>query len=197
MRKGEICIMKNDNLKKVKDKLFIGFVFLMAILVIGTITIVARKNAAEYENIVMTETKDIKFVNPLKNVEVVKDYSQTKLQFNSTLKQWEAHKAVDLKGNVGDEVLAVSGGKVVSVETSHLLGTTVTIEHASGFKTVYASLNEKVNVKARDTVESGEVIGTLDNTAKGELEEGVHLHFELLKDGKKVDPNLYFTFGQK
>jgi len=189
--------MKNDNLKKVKDKLFIGFVFLMAILVIGTITIVARKNAAEYENIVMTETKDIKFVNPLKNVEVVKDYSQTKLQFNSTLKQWEAHKAVDLKGNVGDEVLAVSGGKVVSVETSHLLGTTVTIEHASGFKTVYASLNEKVNVKAGDTVKSGEVIGTLDNTAKGELEEGVHLHFELLKDGKKIDPNLYFTFGQK
>lgn len=189
--------MKNDNLKKVKDRLFIGFVVLMSILVIGTITFVAKKNSADQQEIVMTDTKDIKFVNPLKTVEVVKDYAQSKLQFNSTLKQWEAHKAVDLKGNIGDEVLACADGKVLSVENSHLLGTTVTIEHSSGFKTVYASLNEKVNVKAGDTIKAGEVIGTLDNSAKGELNEGVHLHFELLKDGKKIDPNLYFTFGQK
>lgn len=189
--------MKNDNLNKIKDKLFIVFVLLMAVLVVGTITIVANKSSEDYNELIATDVNDIKFVNPLNNVEVIKDYSQTKLQFNSTLKQWEAHKAVDLKAEMGDSVMAVASGKVESIEASHLLGTTITIAHSNGFKSVYASLNEKVNVSVGDTVKAGEMIGTVDDTAKGESKQGTHLHFELKQNDKKIDPNLYFSFGQK
>ena len=49
----------------------------------------------------------ISFILPLENYELTKDFSKTNLKYNATLKQWEAHKAVDLKASEGERVLAV------------------------------------------------------------------------------------------
>lgn len=186
-----------DNLKKLKDSLFVGLIIVLSIFVVGTIVFATKDNSEDFSSIVMAGAEEVKFVNPLEKSEVLKDYSAERLQFNSTLKQWEAHKGVDLKANVGDKVFAIAGGKITSVETTHLMGTTITIEHKNGFVSSYSSLNSQVQLKVGDSVKAGDVIGTIDNSAKGEVEEGVHLHFELKKEGKKVDPNLYFSFGQK
>ncbi len=188
--------MKN-NLKKLKDGLFVSFVIIMALIVVGTIAIVSRSEDKEFSSIVMAGAGETKFVSPLDNCEVIKDFAADRLQFNSTLKQWEAHKAVDLKAEIGTNVMAVCDGKVLSIETTHLKGTTITIEHSGGFVSSYSSLNSEVDVKVGDSVKAGTVIGKVDNSAKGEALQESHLHFELIKDGKKVDPNLYFTFGQK
>ena len=189
--------MKKVDLKKIKEGVFAFVVCFMCILVVGTIAIIANDGLNSAEEIVMTDSKEISFVNPLENVEVVKDYSENRLQFNSTLKQWEAHKAIDLKAAVGTKVFAVESGEIVGIETTHLYGTTITIKHADGFESRYSSLSDKVSVSVGDKVSAGAEIGTVDNSAKGELEGGSHLHFELLKNEKKVDPNLYFSFGQK
>ena len=188
--------MKN-NLKKLKDVLFVGFVVFMSALVVGTIVISTRDSEEDFSSIVMTGADETKFVLPLDSCELIKDFSADRLQFNSTLKQWESHKAVDLKAEVGDGVKAICDGKILAVETTHLKGTTITIEHSGGFVSSYSSLNSDVGVKVGDRVKAGSIIGNVDNSAKGELDQGTHLHFELSKDGKKVDPNLYFTFGQK
>ncbi len=188
--------MKNANLKKLKDGLITAFIVLIASFLLGFIT-VAAKNASNYQEVVITQSTEVKFVDPLSKLEVIKDFSATKLQYNSTLKQWEAHKAVDLKAEVGDKVFAVADGTVASIDSSHLLGTIIEIKHSGGFVTRYASLSDKTLVKVGDKVSAGDTIATIDTTAKGEIKEGAHLHFELLKDNTKIDPNLYFTFGQK
>lgn len=188
--------MKN-NLKKLRDGLFVGLVVFMTFLVVGVIAIASKGEDKDFSSIVMVGGEETKFVMPLDSTEVIKDFSADRLQFNSTLKQWEAHKAVDLKAEVGTSVKAIADGKVLSIDSTHLKGTTIVIEHLGGFVSSYSSLNADVNVKVGDSVKAGDEIGKVDASAKGEALDEVHLHFELLKDGKKVDPNLYFTFGQK
>ena len=185
------------NVRKLKEGFFTFCVIGLALLVAGGITAIATAMDQDYSSIVMANSENITFTNPLKDCEVLKDYSENKLQFNSTLKQWEAHKAIDLKAELGQDVFAVADGEVKSIETTHLKGTTVVIKHLGGFESVYSSLSSSTSVKVGEKVKAGSVIGKVDNSASGEVDEGVHLHFELLKDGKKVDPNLYFSFAQK
>ena len=139
----------------------------------------------------------ISFILPLENFELTKDFSNTNLKYNATWKQWESHKAVDLKANEGERVLSVLGGTVESIKNDYLKGTVITISHSDGFKTVYASLKEDVLVKVGDVLKQGDVIGYVSTTAKAEQNDGAHLHFEMFKDGVAVDPNLYLTLQGK
>ncbi|MDR0850785.1 MAG: M23 family metallopeptidase [Christensenellaceae bacterium] len=140
---------------------------------------------------------EVEFIMPLEGGAIIKDFSDTALRFNSTLKQWEAHKAIDISAESGTPVLSVLDGTVVKIENTYLLGTTVTVEHADGLKSVYASLNSDVAVSEGQQVKQGDVIGAVSNSAKGELNDGPHLHFEILKDNKKVNPHLYISFSDK
>ena len=62
------------------------------------------------------------------------------------------------------------------------------MEHPNGYESVYCGLSGEVDVKAGDEVEIGEIIGTTGNTSVIEIGQEPHLHFEVLKDGKTVDP---------
>lgn len=136
------------------------------------------------------------YVVPLKDATVVKDYSAKELQYNESLKQWEIHKAIDFLAGSSLDVLAFSDGTVSKVYSNYLEGTVIEIAHANGLVSVYKSL-ESANVKVGDKVSAGQVIGTLGNTMAQEQNQGVHLHFELLKDGKKINPNDYLDLGSK
>jgi len=138
----------------------------------------------------------VSFIMPVKDGAIIKDFSNSALKFNSTLKQWEAHKAVDIKGSDSANVMAVLGGEVVSVETTYLKGTVVTIKHTDSLQTVYGSLDD-VSVSVGDSIKQGTIIGKTSTTAKGESADGDHLHFEVLVDNVKVDPNLYLINSQK
>lgn len=139
--------------------------------------------------------KEIGF--PVASVEVLKDYTDTELVFNATMKHWSTHQAIDYKANKGTNVLAVADGVVQEVSTSTLKGTTVKIKHADGFVSSYSLLGADVKVKEGDKVNQGLVLGSVDNTGVFESADGDHLHFELTKDGVLVDPNLYFKDANK
>lgn len=143
------------------------------------------------------DTKPITFANPLDNLEIIKDYSATALMFNKTLKKWEAHKWIDLKANEGDAVYSVLDGTVESIDNDYLRGTIITIVHDDGIKTMYGSLGSEVGVAVGDKVTRGQKIATASNTAQAEKNEGVHLHFEVLKDNVKVNPNEYLNISGK
>lgn len=85
-------------------------------------------------------------------------------------------------------VKAVTDGKVTKVYTDSMWGTVVEITHANGMVSRYCSLTEGVTVAEGDTVEIGEVIGCVGDTALAEVGLPTHLHFEVLVDGKYVDP---------
>ena len=95
---------------------------------------------------------------------------------------------VSLKNSNHEEVSVVAAlsGKVLTVKDEVLKGTVVTIEHQNGVKTVYTGVYD-VAVEAGAEIEQGDVIG---KTGLSQLEpdSGNVVHFEVLKDNVKVNP---------
>ncbi len=141
-------------------------------------------------------TTTLVFGLPTTNASVIKDFSDTKLQFNETLKKWEAHFSVDLAGE-DPTVMSVLDGTVTDVFYKYMDGYTVTIAHDQGFVSVYTSLDENVDVKKGDKVTKGQKIGKMSTSAAGESSYGAHLDFSLYQNGKSVDPNNYISLQNK
>jgi murein DD-endopeptidase MepM/ murein hydrolase activator NlpD len=161
----------------------------------------ATTNVGNNNQIVEEEKKPVNsqvavYALPMNNASVVKDYSNTELQYNQTLNRWEAHLSVDLM-SVDTEVMAIYNGKVISVENDFLMGNIVTIEHESGLVSVYASLDDNLKVAVGDSVTTGQLIGYAGSSASTESAEGVHLDFSMMLNGEEVDPNNYLALQNK
>ncbi len=94
------------------------------------------------------------------------------------------HDGVDIKAPLGQPVYASAAGKVVFTGIDGGYGKVIKIEHPGGYQTVYAHLN-KILVKKEQQVEKGGQIGTVGNTG---ISATPHLHYEVRKDGKAIDP---------
>lgn len=175
-----------------------SFVCVLAIAIISVVAVKTTQNAkVKNDGVVQVSTPTaITFIMPIKDGVVTKDFSNTALKYNKTLKQWESHKGIDVKGSDGADVMAVYDGKIEKVENIYLKGNVVVIAHDNGLKTEYSSL-DNVTVKVGDTVKQGDKIGTASATAKGESAEGDHIHLEVYLNNQKVDPLLYLVTGDK
>ena len=181
-----------------KRGLFATASCMVVAIAVALVAINGGRAIVHKEEVVNTSAPtSITFVMPVENGTIIKDFSSTSLKFNSTLKQWEAHKGVDIKGADDAPVLAAYAGEVLSVENTYLNGTIITIRHNSSLKTVYSSLADEVFVKVGDVVKTGQQIGTVSTSAKAESADGNHLHFEVLLNNVKVDPNLYLESSNK
>jgi len=99
------------------------------------------------------------------------------------------HWGLDFTSKTGTKIYAPGNGKVILVERKMWgYGQSIIIDHGYGYKTRYAHLS-KFNVKLGQTVKRGEVIGYVGSTGKS---TGPHLHYEVEKNGKKVNPIHYF-----
>ena len=102
-----------------------------------------------------------------------------------------------MSATVGDDVIACFNGKVTNIYNNYLEGTTIEITHEDGLISLYQGLNSETKVNLNDEVVVGQAIGTVSNALKIEGEESTHIHFELIKDGDKVDPANYIQIGSK
>lgn len=75
-----------------------------------------------------------------------------------------------------------------TIENDPMFGTTITVLHPNGVSSIYASLNEKVNVSEGQQVAAGDVLGSVGETAIAEIALETHLHFAMTKDGQYLDP---------
>lgn len=196
----------NKFLKFLKSNVYYILVVLaLAIMV----TVIALTSSANAQN-VNTDVDDDKggstgvvtpgvedFRVPLETFTILKEYNETELMYNASLKRWEAHKSLDLSASEDAKVMAIADGKVTQVYTNYLEGTVVVIEHSDGMKSLYGSLKEDVSVAVGDEVKQGQVIGKVGATANAEHLDTNHLHFELFRDGAKVDPSEYIPFTDK
>ena len=195
--------MGNSNGGVVKFLKRYGYYLLALILVFGITFAIVLSNSAQKisrvpnnDSVQETESKPIVFSLPVESPTVLKWYNDSELLYNETLKQWESHLAIDLTSENTD-VCAVLDGVVTNVENSYEYGTTITITHQNGFVSKYSSLSEDANVTISDRVSAGQVIGKMSLSATNETLSGSHLHFELFKDGQKVDPANYLTLENK
>ncbi len=101
------------------------------------------------------------------------------------------HFAVDLVAPKDTPVKSIANGTVLFAEWTSETGYVIIIEHQDGFTSVYKH-NGSLSKSQGDLVRAGEVIASIGNT--GEFTTGPHLHFELWRKGKPVDPQNYIDF---
>jgi murein DD-endopeptidase MepM/ murein hydrolase activator NlpD len=94
---------------------------------------------------------------------------------------------LDIAGAEGTAIIAPAKGTVTFVGKDGPLGLSVRIRHDSAYETTYGHLN-KASVKKGQPVERGDVIGSLGNSGRS---TGHHLHYEIAKNGKTVNPLQY------
>ena len=124
-----------------------------------------------------------------------KDFDAELLVYSVTMNDYRVHLGVDIAASVGAPVYAMADGKVLTVSEDYLMGTTVKIEHEGGLVSVYSNLQSVLpdGIEAGAAVEGGQLIGGVGETAIIEQCDDAHLHLEVLKDGKNVDPLDYIT----
>lgn len=184
-------------LKKYGYWIILGVTLGVLFLVIGLTSAFASEKTPAKDDTSFVVNDPITFVNPVLTVDVSKNYSNSALQYSATLKQWEAHKAIDFSAEEGTDVFAVKDGKIIEVSYNYLMGNTVKLDVGNNLIVVYSSLQNDVPVKEGDVVKQGDVIGKVGTTAKSEASDGPHLHLETWLDGVNVDPNLYLDLGEK
>lgn len=118
---------------------------------------------------------------------VLLDYSMESTIFFPTLQQYQYNPAMVLSGNVNDKVFFVAKGKITNIETNEVTGCTVTQDIGDGYMVIYGQLKE-LNFEVGDMVESGQVVGYVSEPTKYYAVEGANVYFQVLKDGKPIDP---------
>lgn len=139
---------------------------------------------------IQEDVPDPTFVMPVEG-EIVKQYGKEKLIYSNTLKEWTTHLGIDIKADKTTIVKSSSEGTIKSIKNDPRYGLTIVIEHANGFSTIYSNLLTAEFVTVGEIVKSGQTIGTVGNTATFEIIDEPHLHFEILKDGNNIDPEMY------
>jgi murein DD-endopeptidase MepM/ murein hydrolase activator NlpD len=97
------------------------------------------------------------------------------------------HKGVDFAGSAGSPVVAVAAGVVTWAGERTGYGKLVEINHGDGFVTRYAH-NERMLVSVGQTVTRGQQVALMGSTGRS---TGPHVHFEVLRNGRQVDPLSY------
>lgn len=101
------------------------------------------------------------------------------------------HYGIDFNCRKGTEIQASGKGVVVSAGQQAGYGKCVVIDHGYGFKSRYAHMSS-IEVKKGQTVDRGHLLGLVGSTGDS---TGDHLHYEIEKDGVKVDPIQYCYDG--
>jgi murein DD-endopeptidase MepM/ murein hydrolase activator NlpD len=94
------------------------------------------------------------------------------------------HRGLDFAGKAGSEVVSVADGIVSWHGTRGGYGEMIEVNHGNGYQTRYAH-NKKLVVKLGDRIKKGQAIALMGSTGRS---TGPHVHFEVLRDGKTVNP---------
>jgi len=110
-----------------------------------------------------------------------------------TRKNTEFHSGIDFRGRVGDSVQCTGSGTVAFAGNKEGFGQCVIIQHNPNLQTLYGHLRQ-IHVRKGGQVDSGQTVGLLGNTGRS---TGPHLHYEIIVNGKKINPEKYLNFEKK
>jgi len=130
-------------------------------------------------------------IQPVSNKDLKKAAGGYGMRIHPILKIRKMHFGMDFTASTGTEVYATGDAVVVAVRTAKRgYGNHIVLDHGFGYETIYAHLSD-FNVREGQTVKRGDVIGFVGNTG---FSSGPHLHYEVVKNGEKLNPiNYYFN----
>jgi murein DD-endopeptidase MepM/ murein hydrolase activator NlpD len=151
--------------------------------------IAQRQRQLELLNSVMTERHSLAEFDvsgrPIIGGYISSEYGRRLDPFTGNL---AVHQGVDFNtGRVGEDVFALAAGVVNFSGTKDGFGQLVQIDHGNGYETLYAH-DQKLLVKEGDVVKKGQVIALSGTSGRS---TGPHVHFEVHKNGRVVDPAAY------
>lgn len=126
------------------------------------------------------------YVQPVKG-KVLRGFSGDTLVKDETMGDWRTHNGTDFACKAKDEAVAFAAGTVTLVEERGLYGLCLTIDHGNGLISTLAGLSAS-KVKSGDKVTCGQVIGTCAGNLEAESAQESHVHLEVTKAGKYIDP---------
>ena len=128
-------------------------------------------------------------IQPVSNKDLTRVASGFGYRIDPIYKTTKMHAGIDFTAPQGTPIYATADGRVTtSGNTGNGYGNHVIVNHGYGYETLYGHM---VRVKARNgqSVKRGEVIGWVGSTGKS---TGPHLHYEVHKNGGKIDPVYFF-----
>lgn len=117
---------------------------------------------------------------------IIKNYSDSELQYSATYGDMRLHSGIDVQMALGSEVTASAKGTVGEISEDALLGKCITMEYSDNITVKYCGF-DTLAVSEGEEVKAGRVIGTA-GTVPGECADDSHIHIEVKKDGKTVEP---------
>ncbi len=133
--------------------------------------------------------KSIPAIQPVRNEDLRRMASGFGYRIHPIYKVRKMHYGMDFASPTGTEIFATGDGVVVKTKRLYNgFGRHVVIKHGFGYETLYAHMSESL-VKKGQRVKRGEVIGLVGSTGTS---SAPHLHYEVHKDGKRVNPAQYF-----
>jgi len=144
-----------------------------------------KKLATEKEKMLAS----IPAIQPLTNADLRRIASGFGIRIDPHYHTQRMHTGLDFTASTGTNVMATGNGVIETIESKMWgYGNVVVINHGYGYKTRYAHLSG-FNVKKGQKVTRGQIIGYVGSTGKS---TAPHLHYEVEKNGQKVDPVHYF-----
>jgi murein DD-endopeptidase MepM/ murein hydrolase activator NlpD len=183
----EYTVKKGDNLIKIANKYNVKLADLLKDNDLNTTNIVVGDK-------LIVKNPDLKFINldvkpsnyidfkwPIKWAGVTSPYGK---RFHPVLKRNIFHNGVDLRAQVGVSLYSPAAGTIKTAGWLGGYGKIIIIKHAKGYETRHAHLNN-IYVKVGQKVKRGELIGKTGKTGRI---TGPHLHYEIRRNGKTLNP---------
>ena len=139
-----------------------------------------------------TVTETLADLNEMKSIRPMKGWITSRFGYRTSpfTNEKEFHDGIDIAARKGTSILAALRGKAVEIGFTKLGGHYVILQHSQNYETYYGQC-EKILAKKGQAVKKGDIIATCGSSGRS---TGPHLHFELRKDGKPIDPEEHIEF---
>jgi murein DD-endopeptidase MepM/ murein hydrolase activator NlpD len=149
---------------------------------------VAARSATDTKTMVPADKKAESRVDKIPSVLPIEGWI-TQQFTKDTTQESGAHPGIDIAAPEGTIIKAPAPGTVIAVLQDVDYGTMVVLQHEEGFVTRYGHCAKAIVAK-NEKIDRGQAIALVGNTGHS---SAPHLHYEVLKDGKNVDPQQYIT----
>jgi len=184
LRKGDTLVMIYD------QKYRLGEPFSMPILKTAMIEMRGKKhyiylnNDDRYYDEKGHEVEGFLLARPVRGARISSYF--TKRRWHPVLHKWKAHLGVDYAARRGTPVVAAGSGRIIYAARMGTYGNLIKIKHADGYETRYAHLKSfRRGIHRGKRVKKGQTIAYVGTTGRS---TGPHLHFELRKHGRAINP---------
>ena len=184
-------IRKGDKLVMIYEQKYrLGRVFSMPTLKVAMIEMrkkshyIYLNDDERYYDEKGNEVEGFLLARPVRGARISSYFS--KRRFHPVLKRWKAHLGVDYAARRGTPIVAAGSGRVIYAARLGSYGNLIKIRHDDGYETRYAHMKSfRRGIRKGKYVKKGQTIGYVGSTGRS---TGPHLHFELRKRGRAINP---------